>query len=66
MSLSALASMIEGDRIDARAMMAREVWAERCHRIYGFRPSLRALAALEAHGVMVRAYIEETNGEDLL
>ena len=65
-----LKAMIEGDRIDARAMAAIEVHRERLHRLAGLGPQspywLPAARVSVFGDTQLRAIVEEQNGEPLL
>lgn len=54
------------DRHDARAMVAREVFAEREWRINGTRLTPRAISLIDGHRGLLRPLVESTNGEPLL
>lgn len=60
--------MIEGDRIDARAMAAVEIWEERQYRIHGGRrrltPAERLDILLVAGIDSFREQVERENGEE--
>lgn len=59
-------SNAEGDNVDYRAMLAREVKAERTWRIFNYKQKPRDSLAQELFdGEPLRVAIERSNGENL-
>lgn len=64
--LVALSMVRKGDRIDARVMVAREVFKERSWRIDGIRVTPAMCAEYDCeHHRNVRQFVEAQNGEPL-
>jgi hypothetical protein len=65
--ITILDAMLEGDRLDARAMLAREVHAEHLWREHSIRSTPRSLEVdSRRSGCGLRAVVEQYCGEPLL